>query len=82
MYLLSERGRSELAEAPQRANEFFGNMEISSLWWRVRAVRGTHQLLRRLQLPMAAEPLRQSSGRSPQYTGWVGVGKPPTITNG
>lgn len=48
----SERGRSELAEAPQRANEFFANMEISSLWWRVRAVRGTHQLLRRLQLPM------------------------------
>ena len=50
----SERGRSELADAPQRANEFFANMEISSLWWRVRAVRGTHQLLRRLQLPMAA----------------------------
>ncbi|CAK9075661.1 unnamed protein product [Durusdinium trenchii] len=55
----SERGRSELAEAPQRAHEFFASMEISSLWWRVRAIRGTHQLLRRLQLPMRealAEP--------------------------
>ena len=39
---LSERGRSELLEAPHRAEAFVADMEIS-LWWRVRAIRGTRQ---------------------------------------
>ncbi|CAJ1346736.1 unnamed protein product, partial [Effrenium voratum] len=49
----SQRGHTELAEAPQRAAEFFASMEISSLWWRVRAARGTQRLLRSTPLDLS-----------------------------
>eukprot|EP00930_Biecheleria_cincta_P090035 TRINITY_DN7938_c0_g1_i5.p1 TRINITY_DN7938_c0_g1~~TRINITY_DN7938_c0_g1_i5.p1 ORF type:complete len:827 (+),score=150.27 TRINITY_DN7938_c0_g1_i5:28-2481(+) len=45
----SERGHAELAIARRRAVDFFASMEISSLWWRVRAARGTCKLLRAFQ---------------------------------
>lgn len=46
----SERGRTELASAPGRASDFFASMEISSLWWRVRAARGAQKLFQGLKL--------------------------------
>mmetsp|Transcript_82781 Transcript_82781/g.146215 ORF Transcript_82781/g.146215 Transcript_82781/m.146215 type:complete len:815 (+) Transcript_82781:29-2473(+) len=57
----SERGRAELAIAPRRAVAFFASMEISSLWWRVRAAKGTPQLWKRLQTTALSRTASSSS---------------------